>query len=83
MLIRMVRIGPKPELKEKVMNAVNGLAKVVVCSVAAMVLTTASSLSFVESTARASYATDMPTVIVMAKAEPVRLAGTASAGLLQ
>ena len=65
------------------MNAVNGMTRVVVCGLAAMVLTVGSSLSFVESTAKAFYATDIPTVVVMAKAEPIQLAGNTSAGLLQ
>jgi hypothetical protein len=65
------------------MNAVNVMAKVVVCGVAAVMLTAASSMTFVESTAKAFYASDMPTVVVMAKAEPVQLAGNVSTGLLQ
>ena len=65
------------------MSAVNVMAKVVVCGLAAMVLTVGSSLSFVESTAKAFYASDMPTVVVMVKAEPVQLAQSTSAGLLQ
>jgi hypothetical protein len=65
------------------MSAVNVMAKVVVCGLAAMALTAASGLSFVESTAKAFYASDMPTVVVMAKAEPMQLAQNASTGLLQ
>jgi hypothetical protein len=55
------------------MNAVNVMAKVVVCGVAAMVLTVGSGVSFVQSTAKAYYAESMPTVVVMAKAEHVGL----------
>jgi hypothetical protein len=65
------------------MNAVNVMAKVVVCGLAAVALTVGSGLGFVESTAKAFYASDMPTVVVMAKAEPAQLAQNASAGLLQ
>ena len=65
------------------MSAVNVMTKIVVCGVAAATLTVGSSMSFVESTAKAFYATDIPTVVVMAKAEPVRLAQNTSAGLLQ
>jgi hypothetical protein len=65
------------------MNAVNVMAKVVVCGMAAVMLTAASGFTFVESTARAFYASDMPTVVVTAKAEPVQLAGNVSTGLLQ
>jgi hypothetical protein len=65
------------------MSAVNVMTKVAVCGLAAVMLTVGSGLSFVESTAKAFYATDIPTVVVMAKAEPVQLAGNASAGLLQ
>jgi len=65
------------------MSAVNAMTKVVVCGLAAVVLTVGSGMSFVESTAKAFYASDMPTVVVTAKAEPVQLAGTVSAGLLQ
>lgn len=67
------------------MNAVNVMAKVVVCGLAAMALTVGASVSFVESTAKAFYASDMPTVVVLAKADPAgyRLARNDSAGLLQ
>ena len=65
------------------MSAVNVMTKVAVCGLAAMVLTVGSGLSFVESTAKAFYATDIPTVVVMAKAESVQLAQNGSAGLLQ
>jgi hypothetical protein len=68
---------------ETIMSALNVVTKVVVCGLAAVVLTVGSSMSFVESTAKAFYASDMPTVVVMAKAEPARLALNASAGLLQ
>jgi hypothetical protein len=64
---------------------VNVMAKVVVCGVAAVVLTVSSGVSFVESTAKAFYASDMPTVVVMAKADThgYQLAQNGSAGLLQ
>jgi hypothetical protein len=65
------------------MSAMNMVAKVVVCGLAAMALTVGSGVSFVESTAKAFYASDMPTVVVTAKAEHLQLAGNASAGLLQ
>ena len=65
------------------MNAVNVMTKVAVCGLAAAMLTVASGMSFVESTAKAFYATDIPTVVVMAKAEPARLAKNDVAGLLQ
>ena len=65
------------------MSAVNVMTKVAVCGLAAVILTVASGMSFVESTAKAFYATDIPTVVVMAKAEPARLAQSNSAGLLQ
>ncbi len=65
------------------MSAVNVMARVVVCGLAAMALTVGSGMSFVESTAKAFYASDMPTVVVMAKAEPAQLAQNPSAGLLQ
>ena len=67
------------------MNAVNVMAKVVICGLTAMVLTVGSGVSFVESTAKAFYASDMPTVVVMAKADHAgyQLAQNATAGLLQ
>jgi hypothetical protein len=67
------------------MSAVNVVAKVVVCGLTAVMLTLGSGVSFVESTAKAFYASDMPTVVVMAKADPsgYRLARNDSAGLLQ
>lgn len=67
------------------MNAVNVVAKVVVCGVAAVMLTVGSGVSFVESTTKAFYASDMATVVVMAKAERAgyQLAQNGSAGLLQ
>jgi hypothetical protein len=71
------------------MNAANVMAsvmtKVVVCGVAALSLTVASSWTFVESTATATFATDMPTVVIVAKAEAagMQLAKVASTGLLQ
>jgi hypothetical protein len=51
------------------MNAVNLMTKVVVCGLAAVVLTAASGWTFVESTARAYWPEDMPTVVILAKAE--------------
>jgi hypothetical protein len=71
------------------MSAANSMttvmAKVVVCGLAAMVLTVGSGVSFVESTAKAFYASDMPTVVVLAKADPAgyQLAQNDTAGLLQ
>jgi hypothetical protein len=51
------------------MNAVNVVTKVMVCGAVAVMLTAASSWTFVESTARAYWPEDMPTVVVLAKAE--------------
>jgi hypothetical protein len=70
------------------MNAVNGLTKVIVCGLAAVTLTAASSWTFVASTADAYFASDMPTVIILAKAErsivpAAKLVQTAASGLLQ
>ena len=68
------------------MNAVNALTKVVVCGVAAFALTAASSWVIVESTAKAYWHSDMPTVVILAKAEraaTVQLAQSSTAGLLQ
>jgi len=67
------------------MNAVNGLTKVVVCGAAALALTVASAWTLVESTAKAYWPTDIPTVVILAKAErsTVQLAQAAAAGLLQ
>ena len=67
------------------MNAVNGLTRVVVCGVAAFALTLASSWTMFESNKRAYWPADMPTVVILAKAEPatakpVQMAAT---GLLQ
>ena len=58
------------------MNAVNVVTRVMVCGAVAVMLTAASSWTFVESTARAYWPEDMPTVVVLAKAEhaAVRLA---------
>jgi len=83
--IYMVQIETKPELKERVMSAVNVMTKVVVCGLAAMTMTVASGVSFVESTARAFYASDIPTVVVTAKADRsgYQLAQNDTAGLLQ
>ena len=55
------------------MNAVNGLAKVVVCGVAAAMLTAVSSVAMFKSNSIAHFATDMPTVVILAKAEPTVL----------
>jgi len=67
------------------MNAVNGLAKVVVCGAAAVALTFLSGWTFVQSTADAFYASDMPTVVILAKAErgPAKLVQAGVSGLLQ
>jgi hypothetical protein len=67
------------------MSAVNVMSKVVVCGLAAVMLTVGSGVSFVESTAKAFYASDIPTVVVMAKADRAgyQLAQNGSAGLLQ
>ncbi len=58
------------------MNAVNVVTKAMVCGAVAVMLTAASSWTFVESTARAYWPEDMPTVVVLAKADhgAVRLA---------
>lgn len=67
------------------MNALDGLTKVVVCGVAALTLTVASAVTFHQSTKRAYWPEDMPTVVVLAKAErqSLQVAGLGSAGLLQ
>ena len=67
------------------MNAVNGMTRVMLCGVVALALTVASSWTFVESTATASYVTDLPTIVVVAKMEggAVQLAKAAATGLLQ
>jgi hypothetical protein len=67
------------------MSAVNVVAKVVVCGLVATVLTVVSGVSFVDSTAKAFYASDMPTVVVRAKADSsgYQLAQNGSTGLLQ
>ena len=67
------------------MSAVNVVAKVAVCGLVAVALTLGSSVSFVESTAKAFYASDMPTVVVTAKADHsgYQLAQNDTAGLLQ
>ena len=67
-------------------NTVNALTKVVVCGSAAVALTVASSWMIVESTAKAYWPEDMPTVVILAKAEraaSVQLAQSTTAGLLQ
>ena len=67
------------------MSAMNVMSKVMVCGLAAMVLTVGSGVSFVESTAKAFYASDMPTVVVRAKPDHsgYQLAQNDAAGLLQ
>jgi hypothetical protein len=67
------------------MSAMNVMAKVVFCGLASLALTVGSGVSFVESTAKAFYASDMPTVVVSAKADPAgyQLAQNDAAGLLQ
>jgi hypothetical protein len=66
------------------MNAVNGLTKVVVCGAAAVALTVLSGWTFVQSTADAFYAADMPTVVILAKAEKgTKLVQAGVSGLLQ
>jgi hypothetical protein len=55
--------------QEKVMNAVNGLAKVMVCGVVAVVLTAASSVALLKSNSIVHFPTDMPTVVILAKAD--------------
>lgn len=67
------------------MNAVDNLKRVVVCGVAALALTVASAVTFHESTKMAYWPEDMPTVVILAKAERqgVQVAGLAPAGLLQ
>jgi hypothetical protein len=67
------------------MNAVNGLAKVMICGVAAVALTVGSGWTFVQSTADAFYASDMPTVVILAKAEKssMKLVQADVSGLLQ
>jgi hypothetical protein len=69
---------------EMVMNAVNGLTRVVVCGAVAVVLTVASGWTFVESKKMAHWPSDMPTVVILAKAEQTaKLAQAATSGLLQ
>jgi hypothetical protein len=67
------------------MNALGNLTKVVVCGMAALTLTVASAVTFHESTKMAYWPEDMPTVVILAKAErqAVQVAGLGSAGLLQ
>jgi hypothetical protein len=84
--IGRVQIGTEARTEgEQVMSAMNVMVKVVVCGVAAMALTVGSGVSFVESTAKAFYASDMATVVVTAKADPAgyQLAQNGTAGLLQ
>ena len=67
-------------------NTMNALTKVVVCGAAAVALTVASSWMMIESTAKAYWPEDMPTVVILAKAEraaSVQLAQSTTAGLLQ
>ncbi len=52
------------------MNAVNGLTKVVVCGVAALAVTAVSSVAFLKSNSVVHFPTDMPTVVILAKADP-------------
>lgn len=80
------QIGDGPTGEDEVMNAMNALTKIVVCGVAAFALTAASSWVIVESTAKAYWHEDMPTIVILAKAEraaSVQLAQSAAAGLLQ
>lgn len=67
------------------MNAVNGLKKMVVCGAAAVALTAISGWTFVQATADAYYASDMPTVVILAKAEKAatKLVQAGATGLLQ
>jgi hypothetical protein len=55
------------------MNAVKGLTKVVVCGSAAFALTVASSWALVTSNSVAHFATDMPTVVILARAEVAKV----------
>ena len=66
------------------MNATNVVTRVLVCGAMALTLTVGSGLGFVQSTARAYFATDIPTVIVLAKADHVvQVAQNDATGLLQ
>jgi hypothetical protein len=67
------------------MNAVNGLTRVMVCGAVAMALTVTSAWAFVESNKTAHWPADMPTVVILAKAEQVtaKLAQASASGLLQ
>ncbi len=51
------------------MNAVNGLTKVVVCGLAAVVLTAVSSVALFKSNTTVHFPSDMPTVVILAKAD--------------
>jgi hypothetical protein len=84
--IRIGQIETKARTEgDKVMSALNVVSKVVVCGLAAVMLTVGTGASLVESTAKAFYATDIPTVVVMAKADHsgYQLAQNGAAGLLQ
>jgi hypothetical protein len=70
------------------MIALKGLTKVVVCGAGALALTVASSWAIVESTEKAYWPTDIPTVVILARAErpaaeATKLARLAGTGLLQ
>ena len=52
------------------MNAVNGLAKVLICGVAAVTLTAVSSVAMLKSNTTVHFPSDMPTVVILAKADP-------------
>jgi hypothetical protein len=67
------------------MNAVNGLTRVMVCGAAALALTVASGWTLLESNKTARWPADMPTVVILAKAEhaTAKLVQAAATGLLQ
>ena len=67
------------------MNAVNGLTRVMVCGAVALALTVASSWTLLGSNKTAHWPADMPTVVILAKAEQATatLARAAATGLLQ
>jgi hypothetical protein len=67
------------------MNAVNGLTRVMVCGAVAVALTVASGWTFVESNKTAHWPADMPTVVILGKAEQTtaKLARASASGLLQ
>jgi len=82
--IGQIEVGAE---RERNMNTVNGLTKVMVCGAASVALTLASSWVIVESTAHAYWHEDMATVVILAKAEHavanVRVSQSTTAGLLQ